>query len=588
MNNRSTFSFENNSNENIQKELNNQRLEHKLSLRKIKYNNLFNLKRNFSSMTNNKENINLINNTKEKDNAINPNIPKTITNNSNNCLNNIKWKLELSIDNIPIPEPYKKNFSSSNEMIDIDIAISYLECVDTESVRYGLCLLKDIFKKENINQKALLYIDAFFIHELILTIEEYCFKKEKDIVFNIYYFLNNYILINKHREIIEILLDQEAFKVFELSFILQDDEIICQLIILLNNICSQKQEYKISIICSSFLSDTFIKLFRENKVLKAIIENMDDKKNLIELNKKLNLYKLIIEKGILLFSNLIDIQSRNINSSYKNKFTKGKQLLLEIFISFLNTKSKSIQSTCMISIYKVTNTEPGLFETLDKSNFIENMLSQSNDYSDKVKIYYNRILGNYIAYKEGLSHEFFMKVIKYELDLLFSFQDINLIVKEILWVFTNVILDDIQVIPELFDDEKFMSAVIHYYRGINNCKDVNDASEFIRIFISHLDAKRFNMLLNNGLIEICCEQGKILFEEDKNYYEVFTLFEEMLNVGEKYRSQYEGNNMVLEKLEIMGMKELFEKNIENKFEQISKICENICEKYFDLKTEIEF
>ena len=32
MNNRSTFSFENNSNENIQKELNNQRLEHKLSL----------------------------------------------------------------------------------------------------------------------------------------------------------------------------------------------------------------------------------------------------------------------------------------------------------------------------------------------------------------------------------------------------------------------------------------------------------------------------------------------------------------------------------------------------------------------------
>ena len=560
-----------------------QRLDFKLSLRKKKNNNIINQKRIFSSCSNNKENISINNNT--NDNIINMN-NCICTNKCNldNNINNIKWNLELSINNIPIPKSYKKEFSTLDVMINA--SKDNILCVDVIPVRYGVCLLKDIFKKENIEQNKMImgYIDLSFIEELIYALEEFCFKKEKDIVFNILYIINKYILINKEKNLIKLLLDPFAYKVWELCFILNDIEIICQLLLLLNIISSERKEFKIDILCSSYLRDTFIKLFQENQELKKFEENMNE----IKLyNNELLKYKFLVERGVFLFCNLISISMKAINIKYKEKIYQINQIILAIIIDFTNINSKNIYSTCIESIYKATDNEPRLFEILEKSTIFEKILSQKYDFNEVVRINGNRILGNYIAMKDGLDHNFFVNVVKYNLDLLFSIQNINLIIKEIVWVLSNIIHDDIKIATELFDNHHFMGAIIHYFKGIKDCKEINDISLFIQILIFNINKERFDILINNGFIEIIVEQGKKMADEGKNIFRIFELFDEMLTLGENYKSYYNDINLVLEKFEILGLKEVFEKNIGSKYEIINEISENICEKYFDIKTYIE-
>ena len=109
---------------------NNERLAHKLSLRKKIINKKINEKRIISSNKNR---------TTQKNYKINPN---------NNI--NIKWNLELNINSFQIPKIIQKTLKSSEELINE--AMEYVLDEDSNIVKYGIYLLKNILKNEQINE----------------------------------------------------------------------------------------------------------------------------------------------------------------------------------------------------------------------------------------------------------------------------------------------------------------------------------------------------------------------------------------------------------------------------------------------------
>ena len=233
--------------------------------------------------------------------------------------------------------------------------------------------------------------------------------------------------------------------------------------------------------------------------------------------------------------------------------------------------------------------EPNLFELVEKFNFFEKYLfpikTKTNDVGvdDMTKIYGCRILGNYIAKKNGLNLNFFLEVIDYCINIITSIKNKNLAMKEILWVFENIILDDEKICEILCDNEIFMNEIIHYFRRINEIKDINEVSEFLQILVKKLDFNRYNKILREGILDISVEIVKKFWVDiNTNFVGLFGFFEEIINLGDKYKENTEKRNLVLEKMEILGMQEIFENNIGNKSEKISKICENICDNYFNL------
>ena len=398
---------------------NNERLAHKLSLRKKIINKKISEKRIISSTSSN-ININIIDNknTIEQNSKLNP----------NNRIN-IKWNLELNINNFQMPKIFQKTLKSSEELINE--AMEYLLDEDSNAVKYGIYLLKNMIKNEVINEnnEELLDLNANFIEELLCLLKEFCFKKEKEIVFNVLYIINKYISITKNKNAIKILTESYAYKIWELCFFLKDNEILCQLLLILNNVSSEKLEYKVNLIFNNFLSNTFINLFRENQALKNLVSNMSDT---MVYNNDLLISKFFVEKGLSLFKKIIDIKLRNIDNKYKEKIFKVKKTLLEIFITYSDTNSEKIYSICVLCIAEATSEVPDLLEFFDISKLLEKILSQKNDFDEETKVSSNKILGNYISIKDGLSHGFLRRVVEYNLNLLFSINNIDLIIKDIL------------------------------------------------------------------------------------------------------------------------------------------------------------
>ena len=127
-----------------------------------------------------------------------------------------------------------------------------------------------------------------------------------------------------------------------------------------------------------------------------------------------------------------------------------------------------------------------------------------------------------------------------------------------------------------------MNFIMNYFIRVDNFAEIIDISLLVKNLIFNLNLERYEILLSSGLIEIMAEKMRIMCEENKNIFMVFELFEELLSIGEKYKkTNYENRNKVKEKLEVIGLEKFFENNIGNKFKEISNICENIFDKYFN-------
>ena len=133
---------------------NEERLDYKISLRKKKYDEILAKKR-----------------------------LSTIQSNQNSI-----FSLEFSMSNLILPDEYKIVFTKNEELISTSII--NIKSEDKIKVKYGLFLLKTFSKLPNNSLAE--YLNTAFISDLLLILEKWSSKNEKNIVFNILYILTNY------------------------------------------------------------------------------------------------------------------------------------------------------------------------------------------------------------------------------------------------------------------------------------------------------------------------------------------------------------------------------------------------------------
>ena len=139
---------------------NEERLDYKISLRKKKYDEILAKKR-----------------------------LSTIQSNQNSI-----FSLEFSMSNLILPDEYKIVFTKNEELISTSII--NIKSDDKIKVKYGLFLLKTFSKLPNNSLAE--YLNTAFISDLLLILEKWSSKNEKNIVFNI--------------SIFKILTSSESFK----------------------------------------------------------------------------------------------------------------------------------------------------------------------------------------------------------------------------------------------------------------------------------------------------------------------------------------------------------------------------------------
>ena len=156
---------------NLNKELFNQRLDTKLSLRKRKVDDILYNKRGFLNI-------------------------KLDFNDNNN--NKITWKLLYDITKTK----YNLEFNENEDEKILSTASKYLKSNDLNDIKYGI-ILTQMFIKRNLNQDLTNSINLLFIYELFHIIEK---VNKEEIIFNILDIIISYSSINTDKNLATILL----------------------------------------------------------------------------------------------------------------------------------------------------------------------------------------------------------------------------------------------------------------------------------------------------------------------------------------------------------------------------------------------
>ena len=220
---------------NLNRELFNQRLNTKLSLRKRKVDDILYNKRGFGNI-------------------------KSDYNDNNN--NKITWKLLYDIKTLKLK--YNLEFKENEDEKILSTASKYLKSNDLDDIRYGI-ILTQIFIKRNFNQDLTNSINLLFIYELFHIIEK--FNKEEDIIFNILDIIISYSSINTDKNLATILLSPDSYKIWELCFNLQNFEIFYEIISIFNNIVQDNIIGGCNLIRSNFLQNQIYNFYNNDNII---------------------------------------------------------------------------------------------------------------------------------------------------------------------------------------------------------------------------------------------------------------------------------------------------------------------------------
>ena len=233
---------------NVNKEIFNQRIETKLSLRKKTVNNILYNKRILGN------------------NSFGLNTKK------------IKWKLLYCITNIDFlsdksKSKYQLIFNENDEKI-LSEASKYLKSKTLDDIKFGI-ILTQAFIKRNMNDDLTNSINLLFIYELFHIIDK--INNDEEIIFNILYIIISYSSINKDKNLATILLSPDSYKIWEKCFNLQNFDIFYEIICVLNNIIQENQIGGCNLIRSNFLKNNIYNFYSsEYMIFKKYDQNKFD------------------------------------------------------------------------------------------------------------------------------------------------------------------------------------------------------------------------------------------------------------------------------------------------------------------------
>ena len=449
---------------------------------------------------------------------------------------------------------------------EISIALKAINSDYLFDVKYGICLLKNYMIYLPNNNKLNFNLNLNFISDLLNLLEKWGGKKEKQIVFNILHIMTNYSSINTNKTISKFFLSSKGYKIWDLCFNLQDYEIMSQLVWILNNIIYDDEDNSYNLLKSNFFQKTIFNFYCSP----AIIGHLNEK------NTK-NIFYIIIERGISLFSNLLVNQSSS--KYHKEEKYKLSISVFELILKYSESMSKNIFHSSIYSISIAIDNEPRLINLLDKSNLLNDILNKKFFSEDNIILDSNRILGEYIAKKSNLSEEFYEKCTNYEMDIFFSTKSV-LVIIDVLWVLSNIMHDSLSSLERICSNKLLIDKVINLYKNPNIYKIIIETSYFFLVLIQLANINTFIELQNKGLIEISFEHLKNIVNESDKIIILFELIESYLEKGEIIKNNFGGNNFIKEKCDKYGLRDFLRKYENSNNKELEEIIGNIINKYY--------
>ena len=474
------------------------------------------------------------------------------------------WTHELFLSNLQLPSNYKIIFGKDDE--EISTALKAINSDVLFEVQYGICLLKNYMTHCPNNNLLNYNLNLNFISDLLNILEKWGTKKEKQIIFNILYIMTNYTFMNTNKAISKFFLSSKGYKIWDLCFNLQDYEIMSQLVWILDNIIYDDEENSYNLLKSNFFQKKIFNFY----CCPAIIRHLNEK------NEK-NYFYIIIERGISLFSNLLVNQSSSIY--HKEEKYKLSISLFELILKYSESNSKNIFYSSIYSISIAIDTEPRLINLLDKSNLLNDILNKKFFSEDNIILNSNRILGEYIAHKSNLSEDFYEKCTNYEMDIFFTTKSI-LVIIDVFWVLSNIIHDSLSSLERICGNKLLIDRAINIYKNSNIYKIIRETSYFFLILIQLVNINTFLELQNKGLIEISFEHLKNIVDESDKIIILFELIESYLEKGEIIKNNFGGNNFIKEKCDKYGLRDLLRKYENSNNKELEEVIGNIINKYY--------
>ena len=475
------------------------------------------------------------------------------------------WSYDLYLSKLNLPNNFKRVFAKDDELIST--ALNSIKSDEIINVKYGICLFKNyimyFFKDENLYFN----LNLNFVSDILNLLEKWGEKKEKQITFNLLYLLTNYSYLNNNKMISKILLSSKGYKIWDLCFDLQDYEIMSQIMWILSNITYKDDEYCYNLLKSNFFQKNIFSFYSNPTIINHSNETNEN-----------NLFYMIIDRGIFLFKNLLVSEpSSTINREEKYKLSIP---IFNLILKYSESNSQKIYYLCIYSLCESINSDIRLINQLDNSKIISDILSKKFFSDEKIVLYNNRIIGDYIQSKANLPKDFYDKCINYQIDILFSI-DSSTVICDIFWVMSNILHDNMSSGEYICLNDNFIERILYIFKSSVDSKFIKEISNFFLCLCQTINANTFIKLKNKGLVEIALQHSKKTFDEPNKLVYLFKLIRLFLDTGDFIEENFGGKNIVKEECDNHGLIDVLKKyeNCEN--EDLNDIIENIINDYYE-------
>ena len=485
--------------------------------------------------------------------------------------NNISSRpYELFLSKLKLPSNYKLIFSKDDELIST--AFKNMKSNIIEEVIYGVCLIKNYLDMFLDDVSVLNKLNINFVSDMLNLLEKWCEKRNLTIIYNILYILTDYSYINEDNKISKILLSSKGYRIWELCFDLQDYEIMNQMVWILQNITYKNSESTYNLIKSNFFKNKIFSFYSNGTILQHLNEKDPE-----------NIFYLIIQCGLSLFSNLISIQfPSTFDEMEKNKLIEP---VFDLLLKYSQSNSEKIYHTCIYAIALAVEEELDFINKIDNNNnncvnIIYDILSKKFFSNENLVLQANRILGNYISNKTGLSDEFFDQCIQYEFDIFFGIK-LSVAKRETYWVLSNILADYPKAGLIICLNELFINQTFYKYQNTVDVDDLYNIAYFLNSLIHKCDIQNFIKIQEKGIVNITMKYAKMTFNSPKALITIFELIESLLSIGDSVRDNFMGRNLTKEKFDECGLEEVLEKYEDSKNEDLFDIIDKIKINYYN-------
>ena len=177
------------------------------------------------------------------------------------------------------------------------------------------------------------------------------------------------------------------------------------------------------------------------------------------------------------------------------------------------------------------------------------------------------------------SDEFYNKCIQYEFDIYFGIKN-PLAVKETFWVLSNILKDYQNAGLIICNNEPFINQTIYRYQNIVELSEIHELAYFFHSLICKCGIQNFIKLQGKVLLDITMKHAKVTFEQPKKLVTIFRFIEECLFIGDSVRDNFMGKNLIKEKCDELGLKDLLEKYENTENIELYEIIEKINNTYY--------